>query len=288
MATRPSPDPGPLERGWRSCGVCPEPGKCPRRVLTRAGRPCRDDHSPTDIRPLGSGFCDGTRRRRCPPGASPAPASPSSPSSQARPRGAQPAADDVLSSSRCTRWLAGAGRRGGRGRPTEPTAPILRRICRLVGADGQGQHLGRPRPLLRRRGRGDAPILVGQCPPQGCCQARGRGAKRVELEEDFALTEDRPDELLALDEALTELGAHDEPAAKLVKLPSFRGPGPPGGSGIARHHPGPPTGSGASRGPGFTNGCKPQLSGPPTVAPVLDLSPSRPRRGSPTPPLGLK
>jgi DNA-directed RNA polymerase specialized sigma24 family protein len=45
----------------------------------------------------------------------------------------------------------------------------------------------------------------------------------VDLPEDCAAPDPRPDDLLALDEALSLLEQHDPPAARLVKLRYFAG-----------------------------------------------------------------
>src|SRR5262245_18697422 len=52
---------------------------------------------------------------------------------------------------------------------------------------------------------------------------RGAGVRRVDLEELSVASDDRSDELLALDEALGELETHDPQAAQLVKLRYFAG-----------------------------------------------------------------
>jgi RNA polymerase sigma factor (TIGR02999 family) len=51
----------------------------------------------------------------------------------------------------------------------------------------------------------------------------GGGQLAVELEEDFVATEATDDRLIALDEALVRLAAHDPEAAELVKLRFFGG-----------------------------------------------------------------
>ncbi len=51
----------------------------------------------------------------------------------------------------------------------------------------------------------------------------GGQARRVPFEEALPVSEERPDDLLALEEALTELERHDEQAAQLVKLRYFAG-----------------------------------------------------------------
>jgi RNA polymerase sigma factor (TIGR02999 family) len=52
---------------------------------------------------------------------------------------------------------------------------------------------------------------------------RGGGARRLELDERFLVSDDRVDDLLAVHEALDELERHDAEAAALVKLRFFAG-----------------------------------------------------------------
>ncbi len=52
---------------------------------------------------------------------------------------------------------------------------------------------------------------------------RGGQARRVAFDESMPVAEERPEELLALDEALADLEKHDASAAQLVKLRYFAG-----------------------------------------------------------------
>jgi RNA polymerase sigma factor (TIGR02999 family) len=52
---------------------------------------------------------------------------------------------------------------------------------------------------------------------------RGGGAARQELDEQLLVTDDRADELLEVDDALSQLERHDAKAAALVKLRFFAG-----------------------------------------------------------------
>jgi RNA polymerase sigma factor (TIGR02999 family) len=54
-------------------------------------------------------------------------------------------------------------------------------------------------------------------------QKRGGASKRVDLEQVAAATPDRPDDVLALHEALELLGKHDPVKAELVQLRYFAG-----------------------------------------------------------------
>jgi RNA polymerase sigma factor (sigma-70 family) len=54
-------------------------------------------------------------------------------------------------------------------------------------------------------------------------QKRGGGRKRVELRDDARVGEARPDEILAIDDALAKFAAEEPVAAELVKLRYFAG-----------------------------------------------------------------
>ncbi len=65
-------------------------------------------------------------------------------------------------------------------------------------------------------------ILVDQA-RRKATQKHGGGLQRVELDDRLAAGPARSDELLALDEALSDLEQHDEQLATLVKLRYFAG-----------------------------------------------------------------
>lgn len=56
-----------------------------------------------------------------------------------------------------------------------------------------------------------------------CAQKRGGGQDHLPLEDDLLISEQRSEELLALDEALTQLQAMDERAARVVECRIFGG-----------------------------------------------------------------
>ena len=107
------------------------------------------------------------------------------------------------------------------GQTLQATALVHDAYLRLVGA--AGPRLGQPRPLLRRRRRGDAPHPRRERPPQGEPSRPAAGAERVDLAEaELAIAGPRVD-LLALDEALRGSEAKDRRKAELVKLRYFAG-----------------------------------------------------------------
>src|SRR5262249_9495082 len=105
------------------------------------------------------------------------------------------------------------------GQTLEATALVHEAYLRLVGGAQPGEWGGRA--LFRGAGAGGGRRRRG-----GRARRRGRarhggGRRRVELGEALALAEGRPDDLLALDEALGRLEAADPEAARLVKLRFF-------------------------------------------------------------------
>ena len=108
------------------------------------------------------------------------------------------------------------------GQTLQATALVHEAYLRLVGWRA-GPGLEQPRPLLRRRGRGHAPHPGRECPPQadGPSTAAIRGG--VDLDDRSPCRPDRSDDLLALDEALTELARQQPLKAELVKLRFFAG-----------------------------------------------------------------
>ena len=106
------------------------------------------------------------------------------------------------------------------GQTLQPTALVHEAWVRLVGAEnqqweGQRHFFGAAAEAMRR-------ILIENARRKQR-QKRGGGWERV-VAEDIQLAEPLPsDNLLALDEALTELARRDPPAAELVQLRFFAG-----------------------------------------------------------------
>jgi RNA polymerase sigma factor (TIGR02999 family) len=106
------------------------------------------------------------------------------------------------------------------GQTLQPTALVHEAYLRLIGDaerhwDGRGHFFAAAAEAMRR-------ILVDQARRRGA-QKRGGNARKLELNEGLAVEPSRSDDLLALDEALSELEQHDEQAARLVKLRYFSG-----------------------------------------------------------------
>lgn len=97
------------------------------------------------------------------------------------------------------------------------TSPVTPMQGGKAGAqwDGRSHFFGAAAEAMRR-------ILVERARHKGAEKHGGRH-RRIELGEQLVISDERSAELLALDEALTELERHDEPAARLVKLRYFAG-----------------------------------------------------------------
>jgi RNA polymerase sigma factor (TIGR02999 family) len=106
------------------------------------------------------------------------------------------------------------------GQTLQATALVHEAYVRLVGGEqpqswnGRGHFFTAAAEAMRR-------ILIDQARRKQA-EIHGGGRLRVEMPDDVA-AHDRPDHLLALDEALTRLEQHDESAARLVKLRYFAG-----------------------------------------------------------------
>jgi RNA polymerase sigma factor (TIGR02999 family) len=103
----------------------------------------------------------------------------------------------------------------------QPTALVHEAYLRLVDAkqaerwNSRGHFFAAAAEAMRR-------ILVENARRKGS-RKRGGGRTREELNEETLAAPQRPEELLALDEALGQLAATDPQAAELVKLRYFAG-----------------------------------------------------------------
>ena len=103
----------------------------------------------------------------------------------------------------------------------EATALVHEAYVRLVGGadgphwNGRGHFFAAAAEAMRR-------ILVDQARRKQA-DKHGGGRLRVDLPDDLAADESRPDDLLALDEALARLAGHAPDAARLVMLRYFAG-----------------------------------------------------------------
>ena len=82
--------------------------------------------------------------------------------------------------------------------------------------------MAQPRPFRRDRSASHAPHPDGRGPPPPRRRRRPDPALHSELDEGIELPS-RPEELIALDEALTRLGELDERQARVVELKFFAG-----------------------------------------------------------------
>jgi RNA polymerase sigma factor (TIGR02999 family) len=107
------------------------------------------------------------------------------------------------------------------GQTLQATALVHEAYVRLVGArqvqvwNGRGHFFAAAAEAMRR-------ILV-EAARRKQTEKHGGGRDRVDVPEDLAGPVARPDDLVALDEALTVLGRHDPDAARLVTLRYFAG-----------------------------------------------------------------
>jgi RNA polymerase sigma factor (TIGR02999 family) len=109
-----------------------------------------------------------------------------------------------------------AGERGGH--TLQPTALVHEAYLRLVG-DQRFEHRGHffaaAAEAMRR-------ILIDHARMKAT-RKRGGGGERVDLDPETFAAPDRPDDLLALDEALVQLERNEPQMAALVKLRFFAG-----------------------------------------------------------------
>jgi RNA polymerase sigma factor (TIGR02999 family) len=107
------------------------------------------------------------------------------------------------------------------GQTLQATALVHEAYVRLVGGqdgshwNGRGHFFAAAAEAMRR-------ILVDQARRKRA-DKHGGGRARVDLPDDLAADESRPDDLLALDDALAKLAGHAPDAARLVMLRYFAG-----------------------------------------------------------------
>jgi RNA polymerase sigma factor (TIGR02999 family) len=108
------------------------------------------------------------------------------------------------------------------GQTLQPTALVHEAYLRLVGTakpqaanwDGRGHFIAAAAEAMRR-------ILIDRARHKKR-DKHGGGRRRVDLP-DLPAADHDPDDLLALDDALTKLAAEDPPAAEVVKLRLYAG-----------------------------------------------------------------
>jgi len=106
------------------------------------------------------------------------------------------------------------------GQTLQATALVHDAYIRLVG--GEAQSWDSSRHFFAAAAEAMRKILIDRARRKGRLK-RGGALRRVELNDAFAAVETSPDDLLVLNEALTELADHDAEAAKLVELTYFGG-----------------------------------------------------------------
>jgi RNA polymerase sigma factor (TIGR02999 family) len=107
------------------------------------------------------------------------------------------------------------------GRTLEATALVHEAYLRLVDVD-KAQHWNSRRHFFAAAAEAMRRILVEHARARGSFK-RGGGRERLDLEDVTIASPERPDDLLALDEALTRLAAVEPQAAELVHLRYFAG-----------------------------------------------------------------
>jgi RNA polymerase sigma factor (TIGR02999 family) len=107
------------------------------------------------------------------------------------------------------------------GQTLQPTALVHEAWLRLVEGE-QGEHWDGRRHFFSAAAEAMRRILVEQARRKGR-QKHGGGTQRVELSDDLWATATTPDQILAVDDALSKLAAEDAIAAEVVKLRYFAG-----------------------------------------------------------------
>jgi RNA polymerase sigma factor (TIGR02999 family) len=107
------------------------------------------------------------------------------------------------------------------GQTLQPTALVHEAYLRLIGADadkrwhGRGHFFAGAAEAMRR-------ILIDHARTKRAAK-RGGGRRRLSLDDVEAIAPEPDEDVLAVDEALTNLAAVDRPAAELVQLRHFAG-----------------------------------------------------------------
>jgi RNA polymerase sigma factor (TIGR02999 family) len=107
------------------------------------------------------------------------------------------------------------------GQTLQATALVHEAYLRLVDVD-RVQHWNSRRHFFAAAAEAMRRILVERARARGSGK-RGGGLERLDLDDLAVASPERPDDLLALDEALTRLAAVEPQAAELVRLRYFAG-----------------------------------------------------------------
>jgi RNA polymerase sigma factor (TIGR02999 family) len=108
------------------------------------------------------------------------------------------------------------------GETLQATALVHDAYLRLVGADGQGQTWHGRKHFFAAASEAMRRILIENARRKAALKHGGE-ARRIQFDEALCVGDEPAIDLLALDEALTELEQHDAQAAQLVKLRFFGG-----------------------------------------------------------------
>jgi RNA polymerase sigma factor (TIGR02999 family) len=108
------------------------------------------------------------------------------------------------------------------GQTLQPTALVHEAYLRLVDGAQEAPNWANRRHFFVAAAEAMRRILVESARRKSAVK-HGGAAKRVDFDESLPVSEESPDNLLALEEALTELEGHDAPAGQLVKLRYFAG-----------------------------------------------------------------
>jgi RNA polymerase sigma factor (TIGR02999 family) len=107
------------------------------------------------------------------------------------------------------------------GQTLQATALVHDAYLRLVDVE-KAQHWNSRRHFFAAAAEAMRRILVERARSRGSCK-KGAGRERLNLDDVTIASPERPDDLLALDEALTRLAAVEPQAAELVHLRYFAG-----------------------------------------------------------------
>jgi RNA polymerase sigma factor (TIGR02999 family) len=107
------------------------------------------------------------------------------------------------------------------GQTLQATALVHEAYLRLVDSE-RAQHWNSRRHFFAAAAEAMRRILVERARSRGSLK-RGAGRERLDLDEVTLADRQRPEQLLALDEALTRLAAAEPQAAELVRLRYFAG-----------------------------------------------------------------
>jgi RNA polymerase sigma factor (TIGR02999 family) len=108
------------------------------------------------------------------------------------------------------------------GQTLQATALVHEAYLRLVGTEDGGQAWDGRAHFFAAAAEAMRRILIDQARRKAAVKHGGQ-ARRVELDDALMVDKNSQDEIIALDDALTELEQHDKLASQLVKLRYFAG-----------------------------------------------------------------